>query len=64
MNELSDLLRWEYCHSNGTKLTDDELDNFNYHIFYGLLIKIKWHNYPELTRKKNKTAKAKKAAAT
>ena len=54
MNELSDLLRWEYCHSNGTRLTEEELFNFNYHIFSGLLIKIKWHNYPELSRKKNK----------
>lgn len=58
MNELSELLRWEYCHSNGTKLTDDELINFNYHIFYGLLIKIKWHAYPELHRKKNKAVKS------
>ena len=58
MNELSELLRWEYCHSNGTRLTDDELINFNYHIFYGLLIKIKWHAYPELHRKKNKAAKS------
>lgn len=57
MNELSDILRWEYCHSNGTRLTDDELDNFNYHIFYGLLVKIKWYSYPELKRKKNKAVK-------
>lgn len=57
MNELSDLLRWEYCHANGTKLTDDELVNFNYHIFSGLLIKIKWKEYPQLQRKKNKISK-------
>ena len=57
MNELSDLLRWEYCHANGTKLTDDELVNFNYHIFSGLLIKIKWKEYPQLQRKKNKVSK-------
>ncbi len=59
MNELSDLLRWEYCHANGTKLTDDELVNFNYHIFSGLLIKIKWKEYPQLHRKKNKASKSK-----
>ncbi len=59
MNELSDILRWEYCHSNGTKLSDDELVNFNYHIFYGLLIKIKWREYPKLERKKNKVSKSK-----
>ncbi|EWM54974.1 RepB family plasmid replication initiator protein [Ruminococcus flavefaciens] len=59
MNELSDILRWEYCHSNGTRLTDEELENFNYHIFYGLLVKIKWYSYPELKRKKNKAVKSK-----
>ncbi len=59
MNELSDQLRWEYCHANGTKLTDDELVNFNYHIFSGLLIKIKWKEYPQLHRKKNKASKSK-----
>lgn len=58
MNELSDTLRWEYCHSNGIRLTDEELENFNYHIFYGLLIKIKWFAYPELKRKKNKVSRA------
>lgn len=59
MNELSDTLRWEYCHSNGVRLTDDELENFSYHIFYGLLIKIKWKEYPQLQRKKNKVSKSK-----
>ena len=54
MTELEEILSWEYCHSNGTKLTEAELSNFTYHIFYGLLIKIKWHNYPQLQRKKNK----------
>ena len=31
MDELGDLLRWEFCHSNGTKMTQDEMDNFNPH---------------------------------
>jgi hypothetical protein len=59
MNELSDLLKWEYCHSNGTKLTDEELFNFNYHVFYGLLIKVQWLSYPELQRKKSRAVKSK-----
>lgn len=58
MNELSDLLRWEYCHASGAKLTDEELLNFSYHIFFGLLIKIKWKEYPQLQRRKNKASKA------
>lgn len=58
MNELSDILRWEYCHSNGMVLSDEELVNFNYHIFFGLLIKIKWFSYPELQRKKKRTSTA------
>ncbi len=51
LNELEDVLKWEYCHSNGTPLTDDEIDNFNYHIFYNLMLRIKWIDYPELQKK-------------
>ena len=54
MNELSDVLIWEYCHSNGTPLSENELIDFNYHIFYNLLIKIKWRSYPELKKKSKK----------
>ncbi len=54
MNELSDVLIWEYCHSNGTPLSESELIDFNYHIFYSLLIRIKWRSYPELQKKKKK----------
>ena len=53
MDALKDTLKWNYCHANGTKLTEDELKNIsNYHFFYGLLVKIKWGSYPELKRKK------------
>lgn len=60
MNELSDVLIWEYCHSNGTPLSESELADFNYHIFYNLLIKIKWRSYPELQKKKKKKPKVQK----
>ena len=59
MNELSDVLRWEYCHSNGQTLTDEELFGFNYHIFCRLLIRVKWLGYPELRRKRKRTEKSK-----
>ena len=53
MNELSDTFKWEYCHSNGSALTDDELDNFTYFIFAGLMVKIYWTDYPEIQKKTN-----------
>ena len=60
MNELSDVLVWEYCHTNKKPLTDDELKNFNYHIFYSLLVRIKWRYYPEMKRKRKKSSASKK----
>ncbi|MDO5559699.1 MAG: hypothetical protein Q4F95_08890 [Oscillospiraceae bacterium] len=55
MNELADVLTWEYCHTNGTVLSDDELDNFSYHIFYGLLVRVSWIDYPEIQKRNNKS---------
>lgn len=57
MNELADVLNWEYCHTNGTPLTDADLANFNYHVFSGLLVRIRWQDYPELKKKKRKQSK-------
>ena len=57
MNELSDVLNWEYCHASGAPLTDTDLADFNYHVFSRLLVRIRWLNYPELTRKKRKQSK-------
>ena len=51
MTELEDVFTWEYCHTNGTPLPDAEVDNFNYFIFYGLMIRIKWLYYPEISKK-------------
>lgn len=49
MNALEDTLTWEYCHSNNTPLTDDELQGFNYSLFQTLLIKTTWKSYPDQT---------------
>ncbi|MBP0971554.1 MAG: hypothetical protein J5753_05885 [Oscillospiraceae bacterium] len=57
MNELADVLDWEYCHASGTPLTDADLANFNYHVFSGLLVRIRWRDYPELKKKKRKQSK-------
>ena len=57
MNELSDVLRWEYCHTNGSPMTDEELEHFSYHIFYALLVRIQWLYYPELQREKKKSSR-------
>lgn len=60
MDALNEVLTWEYCHSNGMPLTDDELQNFNYEIFSKLLVKIHWHNYPEREVKPKKLPTKKK----
>ena len=49
MNALRDTFDWEYCHSNNTPLTDEELFDFSYSTFEGLLIKVYWHTYPDPT---------------
>lgn len=54
MDELSDTLKWEYCHPNGGVVTDDELARMDYYYFCNLLVKVIWCSYPELKRKKNK----------
>lgn len=58
MDALENTLKWDFCNSNGQKLTDYEVNNLNnYHIFYSLLVKIKWRSYPELKRKKKKDSR-------
>lgn len=64
MNALEDTLEWEYCHTNGTPLTDEELDSFSYDVFINLLIKTNWNTYPDQTarleRKEERIEEAKK----
>ncbi|MBR0074131.1 MAG: hypothetical protein IJP96_00040 [Synergistaceae bacterium] len=57
MNALegTEIFTWEYCHSKGEPLTDEELKNMDYEIFINLLIKITWTNYPEREIKKHET---------
>ena len=49
MNALEEIgaIKWEYCHSNGLPLTDDELNKMDYDIFSKLLIKFELIGYPE-----------------
>lgn len=49
MDALEDTLTWEYCHSKGTPLSQEELDSLTYDLFKGLLVKIKWNHYPDQT---------------
>ena len=56
-SSMPDVLDWEYCHTSGTPLTDADLANFNYHVFSGLLVRIRWIDYPELKKKKRKSSK-------
>ena len=65
MNALEDTLVWEYCHSKGAPLTDEELQNFNYELFRTLLLKITWKQYPDQTARLERAEqrKAERAAA-
>lgn len=43
---------WEYCHSNGAPLTEEEIkkyreEGFPYELFENLLIKVTWKEYPD-----------------
>lgn len=66
MDNLNDVLQWEYCKSRGEPVTDEELEKLDYDIFSKLLIKCNWHSYPDKTlylenkEKKKKRAKKKK----
>ena len=62
MDELEETLIWEYCHSNNTPLTDEELQNFSYELFEKLLVKITWKRYPDQTARLERKA-ARVAAA-
>ena len=65
MNAQEDTLVWEYCHSKGGPLTDEELENCNYELFRRLLIKLTWKLYPDQTARlaRKEQSKAERAAA-
>ena len=59
--EATEIFTWEYCHSNGLPLSDDDLEKLygkqggnqsSYDFFKTLLIKISWKDYPEWEVKK------------
>lgn len=59
MNALDDTLSWEYSHSNGIPLTDNELEQkTDYNFFSGLLVNIHWRSYPEREKALAKDKKA------
>lgn len=49
MDALEDTLTWEYCHRNGTPLTESELQNFDYDTFSKCLVTVEWIAYPDQT---------------
>lgn len=69
LDALEEALSWEYCHTNGTPLTAEELENFTYELFETLLIKATWREYPDQTaliegkKKRAKAARARKNAS-
>ena len=62
MNALEEtkIFTWEYCHSKGEPLTDEELKTMDYEIFINLLIKITWTDYPVREIKKREIKRKKK----
>jgi len=58
LNALDAILSWEYCHSMGKPLTDEEQQNMTYRDFEDLLIKVTWKNYPEQTQEAKLERKA------
>lgn len=66
MDALSNIIQWEYCHSNNAPLSDAELEHMDYDTFINLLVHITWLTYPNETKrietkKKRKTKKTTKA---
>ena len=64
LDALEETITWEYCHSNGAPLTNEELEILDYDIFIDLLIKVTWKDYPDQTprleRKAQKIEEAKR----
>ena len=58
LDALSNIVKWEYCHSKGVPLTDDELANMDYSLFSSLIVKIMWVEYPEEVAEKARERKA------
>lgn len=67
MKSLSNIFTWEYCHKNGTPLTDDEQEILDYDTFIKLNVRLFWLDYPDQTqrletkKKKEKAEKRKQA---
>ena len=49
LDALSDTFTWEYCHSKGAPLTDEEIANLDYSLFITLNVRIYWRSYPDQT---------------
>lgn len=68
MDALEETLTWEYCHTNGLPLTDEEAGLLDYGIFSGLNVRIHWRAYPDQTARleakseRIRAAKRKKAS--
>ena len=62
MDALSDTIKWTYCHSNNTPLTDEELKSLDYSVFITLLIKTEWNEYPDQTARLERKAERQEQA--
>lgn len=62
LDALSETLKWTYCHSNNTPLTDEELKALDYSTFTSLLIKVEWNTYPDQTKRLERKAERQEQA--
>lgn len=60
MNACEDLFTWEYCHAKGGLLTDEDLQSMDYDLFEQLYVQIYWKNYPDQTRRLERTNAARR----
>ena len=58
MEALGDVLSWEYCHSMGSPLTEEEAAHFCYYTFQNAMVKIRWNDYPDQTERLKRKRKS------
>lgn len=51
LDDLDEILTWNYCHSNGQPLSKDELESMDWKVFSSSMIQVYWRNYPDQTRR-------------
>lgn len=62
MDAFNETLQWEYCHSKGEPITDEEAELNDYETFSRLMVHITWRQYPDQTARLERKAERIEAA--